>query len=97
MKATRKIRKPLFTLLLIVLMLLVLSQLQPWLVERAGGVAGSFGVRPLTHVCFGVTYENGIFPPGEIGFTFLWFHFRYFVTGDDPRPLCVGQDIWFGE
>ena len=92
-----KTRKYLLFPLLIAFVSLALTQLQPWIVARAGGVAGSFGVRSMTHACLGITYENGIFPPGEMQFTFLRFHFRYSVPESLARPLCVGQDIWYGE
>jgi len=97
MKSSGKNRSYLLLVLLIAFVILALTQLQPWIVERAGGVAGSFGVRPITHDCLGITYENGFFPPGEMDFTFMQFHFRYFVTADLSRPLCIGQDIWYGE
>jgi hypothetical protein len=92
-----KTRKYLLFLLGIAVVILALTQLQPWIVARAGGVAGSFGVRSMTHECLGISYENGIFPPGEMEFTFLRFHFRYSVSESLSRPLCVGQDIWYGE
>ncbi|MFT3891314.1 MAG: hypothetical protein QM730_06740 [Anaerolineales bacterium] len=97
MNLKKKLPKHLFNLLLIVFILLVLTQLQPWIVRRAGGVAGSFGVRSVTHACLGITYENGIFPPGAMQFTLGYFHFRYSVDKEDTRPLCIGQDIWYGE
>lgn len=97
LKPGGRTRKPLFVILMIALIVLALTQLQPWIIERAGGAAGSFGVRPVTHACLGITYENGIFPPGETDFAFLLFHFRYSVNDDGSRPLCLGQDIWYGE
>lgn len=78
-------------------MTVCLTQLQPWVTERMGGVDGSFGVRPVSHACLGFTYKNGFFPRGEADFTFQRFHFRYSVAEDVSRSLCIGQDIWYGE
>jgi hypothetical protein len=97
MKPSKIHRRNLFLVLGILTVLCVLTQLQPWIVERVGGVAGSFGVRPLTHACMGLTYENGLFPAGEMDMNFIRFHFRYSVNNDASRPLCIGQDIWYGE
>lgn len=75
--------------------------MQPVIVESVGGVAGSFGVRPVSHDCLGYVYlpnRIGVFPFGEIEFRMIKFHFRYSVPdADDSRPLCIGQDIWYGE
>lgn len=86
--------------LIVLLVIFLLSQLQPWVIERAGGVDGSFGVRPVTHKCLGFTYSangSGIFPSGEVEFRLIRFYFRYSVSDDDDRPLCAGQDVWYGE
>jgi hypothetical protein len=92
-----KTRKYLLFFFLIAVVILALTQLQPWVVARTGGVAGSFGVRSMTHACLGITNEDGMFPPGEMEFMFIRFHFRYSVSENPSRPLCVGQDIWYGE
>lgn len=76
----------------------LLTQLQPAIIHSTGGVAGSFGVRPVSHRCLGfVVADNDYFPSGEIEFTMFLFHFRYSISHEDERPLCVGQDIWYGE
>lgn len=91
-------RKYFLYTLIVILMIFLLSQMQPWGIERMGGVAGSFGVRPITHKCLGVTIStNEVFPSGEVEFQLIQFHFRYSVSDDNDRPLCVGQDIWYGE
>ncbi len=85
---------------LTLLVIFLLLQIQTWVVERAGGVDGSFGIRPVTHKCLGFTYlpkGSGIFPSGEVEFNLIRFHFRYSVSHNDDRPFCVGQDIWYGE
>jgi hypothetical protein len=51
----------------------------------------------VTHLCLGITSENVHLPPGEMDIKFLRFHFRYSVPFDASRPLCIGQDIWYGE
>ena len=84
--------------------LIVLTQLSGILVAGCGGVAGSFGIRTMTHDCIGVRISTDkaieLFPEGEIEFHFLLFHFRYAVStkfADSDRVFCIGQDIWFGE
>ncbi len=84
--------------------LIALTQLSGMLVAGRGGVAGSFGIRAMTHDCIGlrISTEKAIelFPEGEIEFHFLLFHFRYSVSSefaDSDQLFCIGQDIWFGE
>ncbi len=84
--------------------LMALTQLSGILVAGRGGVAGSFGIRTMTHDCIGVRISTDkaieLFPEGEIEFHFLLFHFRYSVSSefaDSDRVFCIGQDIWFGE
>jgi len=84
--------------------LIALTQLSGILVAGRGGVAGSFGIRSMTHDCIGVriSAEKAVelLPEGEIEFHFLLFHFRYSVSSefaDSGRVFCIGQDIWFGE
>ncbi len=84
--------------------LLALTQLSGMLVARRGGIAGSFGIRAMTHDCIGlrISKETAIelFPEGEIEFQIPLFHFRYSVSSefaDSDRVVCIGQDIWFGE
>lgn len=84
----------------ILFVLVLLSQLQPNVVQLAGGVDGSFGLRPTSHKCIGITISRGgwdIFPQGDLEFRLVRFYFRYSVSSEDDRPLCVGQDIWYGE
>jgi hypothetical protein len=96
------------TLALIILMALVaalvLSQLQPLLIKSLGGVAGSFGARPISHRCLGLMLEApgpaDSLPLGDVEFRLGLFHFRYSVSEEDlllGRPICVGQDLWYGE
>jgi hypothetical protein len=85
---------------IVLLVLMLLMQLQPEVVGLAGGVNGSFGVRPVSHKCFGfVVYDlgKGFLRPAELEFRLLRFYFRYSVAEVNERPLCVGQDIWYGE
>ncbi|MCJ7707827.1 MAG: hypothetical protein MUO38_09445 [Anaerolineales bacterium] len=91
-------------LILALVVALVLSQLQPLLIRAAGGVSGSFGVRPLSHRCLGVTLEGAgdvsPLPVGNLEFQLGLFHFRYSLSEEDKlgnRPICMGQDVWHGE
>ena len=91
-------KRPLTIVLAVAFVLFLVTQLQPALIRSAGGVAGSFGVRPVSHQCFGlVVTENDHFPSGEFEFTMVLFHFRYSISHEDERSLCIGQDIWYGE
>ena len=91
-------KRPLIIILTVVSAVFLLVQLQPAMVRSVGGVAGSFGVRPVSHQCFGlVIAKNDYLPPDEIEFTMILFHFRYSISHEDERPLCMGQDIWYGE
>jgi len=78
-----------------------LSQLQPFIVKAAGAVDGTFGVRPISHKCLGITHkasEGAIWPPvGDIEFTLWLFQFRYTVSDNEHQLMCTGQDLWFGE
>jgi hypothetical protein len=91
-------------LILALVVALVLSQLQPLVVRAAGGVGGSFGVRPVSHRCLGLVLEGpdraSKLPAGEVEFQLGLFHFRYSLSEEDrlgDGPICVGQDVWYGE
>ena len=97
-------RSCLIILLTILAITIFLSQLQPFIVRAASAVDGTFGVRPVSHQCLGITQdasEGGFWPPiGDLEFSLWLFQFRYSVTENDKtglRPLCFGQDLWFGE
>jgi hypothetical protein len=84
------------------IVILFLTQLQPLVLKASGAVDGSFGIRPTSHKCLGLTLKAegaaSRLPAGEVEFQLGFFHFRYSVS-EEPgqRPICVGQDIWFGE
>jgi hypothetical protein len=87
-----------------IIALLLLSQMSPVIVSACGGIAGSFGVRLISHDCLGLRIEAKkaveILPSGDLEFRFIGFHFRYFVSSDyteSSRLVCIGQDIWYGE
>ena len=97
--------KSCFTVLLTFLAIVIfLSQLQPFIVKAARGVDGTFGVRPISHKCLGITHEaseEAIWPPtGDVEFNLWLFQFQYNVTEYDKSGhnlMCTGQDLWFGE
>ncbi|NTW09545.1 MAG: hypothetical protein HGA28_08265 [Anaerolineaceae bacterium] len=91
-------------LIIVFVIALVLSQLQPLLLRSVGAVNGSFGLRPISHKCLGVTLggpqRTSALPDGDVEFELGLFLFRYFVREEDKlgeRPMCLGQDLWFGE
>jgi hypothetical protein len=91
-------------LLITLIIALGLSQLQPFLLRSAGAIDGTFGIRPLSHKCLGFTLESraGLsrLPIGQVEFKMGLFHFRYAIIEKDKseeRPICLGQDLWFGE
>ena len=91
-------------LIITVFSLLALTQLSWLLVAGRGGVAGSFGIRSMTHDCIGLRIgaekATELLPEGDSEFHFLLFHFRYSVSSesaDSDQVICIGQDIWFGE
>ncbi len=101
----KTLTKSCFIVLLTFLVIAIfLSQLQPFIVKAAGSVDGTFGVRPVSHRCLGITHvanEGDIWPPvGDVEFTLWLFQFRYNVNEYDRsqhRLMCIGQDLWFGE
>jgi hypothetical protein len=90
-------------LIITIINLIVLTQVSGILIAGRGGVAGSFGIRSMTHDCIGllISPEKAIepFPEGEIEFYFLLFHFVYSVSSElpDSDQVFCKQDSWFGE
>lgn len=66
-----------------------------------GSVGGSFGIRPQSHRCLGISLSAEqaakIFPQGEVRFQFLGKRYEYRIDPDWDRTYCAGQDIWYGE
>lgn len=62
---------------------------------------GSFGIRPETHGCFGLTIPRslieGVLPEARVEF----FNFAYYVNEESLKnwttEYCLGRDIWYGE
>ena len=91
-------------LLITLVVALCLSQLQPLFLRSAGAVDGTFGIRPMSHKCLGfiLGVNRGLsqLPIGQVEFHMGLFHFRYAITEENKsgeRPICLGQDLWFGE
>jgi hypothetical protein len=84
-------------LLFIILLFVLFSQLSPVLVTGCGGIAGTFGIRPISQDCIGALIKVDtaikIFPKGDIEFKLIFFHFRYYMPSELEDPICVGQDI----
>jgi hypothetical protein len=92
----------LLSVLGILVLLALLIQLQPALLRALGAVDGTFGLRPISHKCAGITLTDD-WVAGALSFTDWWgkfglFSIRYFVPRDaSGRNFCLGQDVWFGE
>lgn len=89
-------------LLVIVILLALATQLQPLFLRALGAVDGTFGLRPVSHRCAGLTVSGAAIAArlpsadweGALGF----FRVRYHVTREaNERDYCLGQDVWFGE
>lgn len=66
-----------------------------------GSIGGSFGIRPLSHKCFGLVLSshtaNRLLPKGNVKFNLFWKKYEYRVGKDWSKAYCLGQDIWYGE
>jgi len=66
------------TFIITIFSLLAFTQMTGMLVAGRGAVAGSFGIRAMTHDCIGLRISaekaKELFPEGEIEFHFLLFH-----------------------
>ena len=64
------------------------------------GVGGSFGLRPQTHGCIGISLGPNVIhwlPKGDVEFRVL-VHVRNHIPAKfSGERFCLGQDIWFGE
>ena len=98
-----KINKRKIAILLIILViLLLLTQLQPLFLQSLGAVDGTFGLRPVSHRCAGLTLSGETvaarLPSADWEGTLGVFRARYHVTREaNGREYCLGQDVWFGE
>ena len=95
-------RRILFFILDLIILLAVLSQLQPVYLHLVGAVDGTFGLRPVSHQCAGLMLSSEAvtrqLPPADWEKRIGFFHVRYFIPREaDERKFCLGQDIWFGE
>lgn len=100
---TDKRKRRIVTAVVIILALLVVLQLQPFIVRALQGVEGSFGYQPLSNDCLGwVGPADSIswLPFGDLEFRLGYFNFHYFSIRenfDESIPMCLGQDIVYGE
>ena len=97
-----KINKRKIAILLIILViLLLLTQLQPLFLQSLGAVDGTFGLRPVSHHCAGLTISGETaarLPSADWDGALGVFRVRYNVTREaSGRDFCLGQDVWFGE
>lgn len=100
---SRKRKRQLLNIVVVLAVIVLILQLQPFIVQARGGADGTFGFRPMTQDCLGLVADAaGIsyLPFGEFQFQLGYFKFMYSFTLDDfdkALPMCVGQDIWYGE
>jgi hypothetical protein len=100
---TGKRKRQILTIVGIILALLLLLQLQPFVVKARQGVDGSFGYHPLSNGCLGwVSPADSIswLPFGDFEFFLGYFNFHYFFLRDnfdENIQMCMGQDIVYGE
>lgn len=89
-----------YVLVGIVVLIIAIAVMQRAVVPALGGVGGSFGIRPQSHMCIGLPVRSSIIrwlPDGDVGFDGI-LDIRYRVTsGMFERTYCIGQDVWFGE
>lgn len=103
MKSRRRAsRRAWIGLLVVVILLALLTQLQPLFLRSFGAVDGTFGLRPVSHRCAGLTLAGETvaarLPSADWEGTLGVFRVRYHVTREaSGREVCLGQDIWFGE
>lgn len=101
MAAERKRR--IVTTVGIILALLLVLQLQPFVVKARQGVEGSFGYSPLSDDCLGwVGPADSVswLPFGNLEFRLGYFHYHYnFLRDnfDETVQMCLGQNIIYGE
>ena len=101
MKSNKR-RRVLFALLGVLAFLILLTQLQPEMLQLAGAVDGSFGLRPITHKCAGLTpsgdWVEARLSPADWQTKLGRFSLRWYVPEEaGGRDFCLGQDVWYGE
>jgi hypothetical protein len=95
-------RRGLLIFIIVLLLSVLLTQLQPALLHALGAVDGTFGLRPVSHKCAGLTLAGTTvargFPSADWQGRFGFFSIRYLVPPEAlGRDFCLGQDVWFGE
>ena len=89
--------------IVILVAVFLILQLQPFVIRARAVVAGSFGLRPVSHDCLGrmgAAQHLSWLPFADFEFRLGYFHFRYALTREsliDDAQMCLGQDIWYGE
>ena len=97
-KSGKRLRT-LFVFLVSILLIVLLTQLQPAYLHAIGAVDGTFGLRPTTHKCVGILLDGKWvgenLPQNEWQETFALFKMRYFNRAIMPdSEFCLGQDVW---
>jgi hypothetical protein len=97
-----KASRVIFDILGIILFLALVTQLQPVFLDALGALNGTFGLRPTSHRCVGLSvsadWVTGALPSADWQGTFGLFRVRYFVPREaGGGGFCLGQDVWFGE
>lgn len=97
-----KYKKILLGLFISLLILILLTQLQPLFLRSLGAVDGTFGLRPVSHECAGITltgeWVSARLAPADWQKKVGYFSIRYQVPQEaEGRVFCLGQDVWFGE
>jgi len=95
-------RRAVFISIVAFLLLVALTQLQPFFLGLSGAVDGSFGLRPLSHKCAGIKLSGeriaARLGPADWQAKLGYFSVRYYVPDEAAEwDFCLGQDIWFGE
>ena len=100
---TNNRKRQVITIVAIIMAILLVLQLQPFIVQARGGVGGSFGYHPLSDDCLGWIGQADTIswlPFGDLEFRLGYFHYHYYFVRDnfdEEMQMCLGQDIMYVE